>query len=126
MLKDVDDHKTKIDKLKDKSEDLKENSEVDQQTVSDDFEDITDRYERIGFSVDERLKQLNKLQDAVHRYNENIEPVKELFDKVDSVIDEQPSYGVDEDKIKKEIAKIEVCRMQFLFAIHCMKFTKLH
>ncbi len=108
LVKDVDEHKPKLEKLKERSNTLTDASEVDEETIDSSVEDVTERYDRLTECVDDRLGKLNKLQDTVRQYKENIKPVEELFEKVEVVITEQPSYGIDGEKIKKEISKIEV------------------
>ena len=108
LLKEVDDRKPKLEKLKERSESLIDNVEADQESITDSINDSNDRYERLKGVTEERLEKLMKAEETLKKYKENMEPVEELFEKIDSVLEDQPTHGIDEQKIQSEIEKLEV------------------
>ena len=107
-MKEVDDRKPKLEKLKERSESLIDNVEADQESITDSINDSNDRYERLKGVTEERLEKLMKAEETLKKYKENMEPVEELFEKIDSVLEDQPTHGIDEQKIQSEIEKLEV------------------
>ena len=124
LLREVDDRKPKLEKLKERSESLIDSAETDQESVTDSINDSNDRYERLTGMIEERLEKLTKAEETLKKYKENMEPVEELFEKIDSVLEDQPSHGIDEQKIQNEIEKLEVivavCFKELLSPrVHC-------
>lgn len=85
-----------------------DNAEADHESVINSINYSNDRYERITGVIEERLEKLVKAEETLKKYKESMEPVEELFEKIDSVLEDQPAHGLDEKKIQNEIEKLEV------------------
>ena len=76
--------------------------------MKEDTENIKNRYAKLAATLDERAKKVTELQELTKHYKENAKPVDDLLDRVEIFLQEQPKYGTDPDRIRKEVEKIDV------------------
>lgn len=88
---------------------------VDTSHIIDDVHDVNTRYDKLGRANFDMQKQSRVAEQSVGRYQKALQPVHQTFVDVDSFLESEPAIGLDAEKGKEELVKVEVRGNLFQF-----------
>ena len=108
LKKSIDEQKPNYESFVACEEPLVESAETDTDKVQSETETTKDRWNKLNVTWDERLDNLNKLNDKVKEIDEIIEPVEEVITCCEQTLENLAPIGLDKDKGHEQIADLEV------------------
>ena len=106
LEEDVAEHKPKFDDLNETTPVLVDSCKADKFVVEGGTQDLNKRYDQLAGDVATCKAKLENIKDAVGKFHEAVEPVNELLDRADKLLESHEPTGVDAAKGKGELDKI--------------------
>ena len=103
---------------------------VDTSHIIDDVQNANTRYDKLGRANFDLEKQSRVAEQSVGLYQKALQPVQQTFVDVDNFLESEPAIGLDAEKGKEELVKVEVrgdlCRLKGALSRYLATFkTKL-
>ena len=86
---------------------------VDTSHIVDEVQDVNVRYDRLCRANFDMEKQSRVAEQSMGLYQKALEPVQQTFVEVDSYLESEPAIGLDAEKGKEELNRVEVCGLFF-------------
>lgn len=86
---------------------------VDTSHIIDDVHNANTRYDKLGGANFDMEKQSRVAEQSVGLYQKALQPVQQTFVDVDSFLESEPAIGLDAEKGKEELVKVDVRRNVF-------------
>lgn len=81
---------------------------VDTSHIIDEVQDANTRYDNLSRANFDLEKQTRVAEQSIEPYQKALEPVELTFIAVDSYLESEPAIGLDVEKGKEELVKVEV------------------
>lgn len=81
---------------------------VDTSHIIDEVQDANTRYDKLSRANFDLEKQTRVAEQSIEPYQKALEPVELTFIAVDSYLESEPAIGLDVEKGKEELVKVEV------------------
>ena len=81
---------------------------VDTSHIVDDVQNANTRYDKLGRANFDLEKQSRVAEQSVGLYQKALQPVQQTFVDVDNFLESEPAIGLDAEKGKEELVKVEV------------------
>lgn len=81
---------------------------VDTSHIIDDVHNANTRYDKLGRANFDMEKQSRVAEQSVGLYQKALQPVQQTFVDVDSFLESEPAIGLDAEKGKEELVKVDV------------------
>lgn len=80
---------------------------VDTSHIVEDVHDANTRYDKLGKANFDMEKQSRVAEQSVGLYQKALQPVQQTFVDVDNFLESEPAIGLDAEKGKEELVKVE-------------------
>lgn len=107
-------HKPEFTTLEDAGKDVTGLAKKDNDKVKDEFNDVAERWEKLQVDLSEITARLTAVDTLLGEFNKRLEPIVEVIDKCEDILKSVDPLGVDVDKNKVEIQKVQVRCMLFV------------
>jgi chromosome segregation ATPase len=107
-------HKPEFTTLEDAGKDVTGLAKKDNDKVKDEFNDVAERWEKLQVDLSEITARLTAVNTLLGEFNKRLEPIVEVIDKCEDILKSVDPLGVDVDKNKVEIQKVQVRCMLFV------------
>ena len=87
---------------------------VDTSHIIDEVQDVNVRYDKLCRANFDMEKQSRMAEQSVGLYQKALEPVQQTFVQVDSYLESEPAIGLNAEKGKEELNRVEVCGCSIL------------
>ena len=81
---------------------------VDPSHIIDEVQDANTRYDKLSRANFDMEKQSRLAEQSVGVYQKALQPVQQTFVDVDSYLESEPAVGLDAEKGKEELVKVDV------------------
>lgn len=81
---------------------------VDTSHIIDEVQDVNVRYDKLCRANFDVEKQSRVAEQSVELYQKALQPVQQTFFEVDSYLESEPAIGLDVEKGKEELIRVEV------------------
>ena len=82
---------------------------VDTSHILDEVQDVNVRYDRLCRANFDMAKQNRVAEQSMGLYQKALEPAQQTFVEVESYLESEPAIGLDAEKGKEELIRVEVC-----------------
>ena len=110
---DVDSHKPEHETLKEDATSLIDSCQSDKYVADGEVKDASKSYNGLVDNISSLEKQLLNTAEAAEQFEESLQPVDDLYNKVEKLLASQEPIGIDKTKGKDAIADVE----KFLLAL---------
>ena len=101
-------HKTEFTTLEDAGKDVTGLAKKDNEKVKDEFDDVAERWEKLQVDLSEITARLSAVSVLLGEFNRRLEPIVEVIEKCEDGLKSVNPVGVDVEKNKVEIQKVQV------------------
>ena len=96
---------------------------VDTSHILDEVQDVNVRYDRLCRVNFDMEKQNRVAEQSMGLYQKALEPAQQTFVEVESYLESEPAIGLDAEKGKEELSRVEVCG-SFIFGNVVSRWSK--
>ena len=99
---------------------------VDTSHIVDEVQDVNVRYDKLCRANFDMEKQSRVAEQSVELYQKALQPVQQTFVEVDSYLESEPAIGLDTEKGKEELNRVEVRGILILLSsLECLLIVLL-
>lgn len=113
IREDIDRHRPERDAVSEKSEAVIGLTEADGDIVRSEAQDAVERYDELNTAFATEEKELQEVLQLLDQYNNVMQPVDKMVEKVDAAFESQGPISADVTKNKQDLDNIKVA-MNFL------------
>lgn len=114
IREDIDKHRPERYAVSEKSEAVIELTEADGDVVRSEAQDAVERYDELDTAFAAKEKELQEVQQLLDQYNNLMQPVDKMVEKIDAALESQGPISSDVAKNKEDLDNTKV-----LFCVSC-------
>ena len=101
-------HKPEFTTLEDAEKNVTRLAKKDNKEIIDEFNDVAERWEKLQVDLSEIIDRLSAVDTLLGEFNDRLKPIDEVIERCEDGLKSVNPLGVDVDKNKAEIQKVEV------------------